>query len=51
MNMVKFRGKGDAGYEMVRDDIEELVLKAEETNTKIVPGMYFLLSEHWIIDN
>jgi hypothetical protein len=31
MNMVRFSGKHDKGYEMVKDDIEELMLAAEET--------------------
>jgi len=33
--MVKFGGKSDENYIMVRDDIEELVMKAETA----VPGM------------
>jgi hypothetical protein len=28
--MVKFSGETDKGYEMVKEDIEELVLEAEE---------------------
>ena len=40
MNMVKFGGKHDKGYEMVKDDIEELILRAEEITTRSgVPGM------------
>lgn len=39
IQMVKFGGKNDGNYEMVRDDIEELVIKAEEIAGKVVPGM------------
>jgi len=39
IEMVKFGGKNDGNYEMVRDDIEELVMKAEEMTGKVVPGM------------
>ena len=35
IEMVKFGGKSDENYIMVRDDIEELVMKAETA----VPGM------------
>jgi hypothetical protein len=35
--MVKFGGKNDGNYEMVRDDIEELVINAEEMASKVVP--------------
>jgi hypothetical protein len=30
VEMVKFSGKNDGNYELVRDDIKELVKKAEE---------------------
>jgi hypothetical protein len=38
--MVRFSGKNDGNYEMVRDDIEELVMKAEERAGKVLPGMW-----------
>ena len=33
--MVKFHGKNDKNYEMVRDDIKELIIKAEEKPNKL----------------
>ena len=36
--MVKFSGKNDGNYEMVRVDIEELVKKAGEMAGEVVPG-------------
>jgi len=37
--MVKFSGKNDGNYEMVKDDIEELVMNAEKTAGEAVTGM------------
>jgi len=38
--MVKFSGKHDRGYEMVKNDIEELMVRAEEAATQSrMPGM------------
>ena len=34
--MVKFHGKNDKNYEMVRDDIDELVIKAKENAGKVL---------------
>jgi hypothetical protein len=40
INLVKFSGKHDKGYEMVKDDIEELMLLAEEIAARSdMPGM------------
>jgi len=37
--MVKFSGKNDGNYEMVKDDIEELVMNAEKSAGEAVTGM------------
>jgi hypothetical protein len=34
--MVKFHGKMDKNYEMVRDDVEELIMKAKESAGKVL---------------
>ena len=39
IEMVKFSGKNDGNYEMVRADIEELVTMAGNVAGKVVPGM------------
>jgi len=39
MGMVKFSGENDKAYEMVKEDIEELVTKAEEAALNLVSGM------------
>jgi len=39
IGMVKFGGKNDRNYEMVKDDIEELVMNAEKTAGKAVASM------------
>jgi hypothetical protein len=37
--MVKFSGKNDKAYEMVKEDIEELVTRAEDAAHNLVSGM------------
>jgi hypothetical protein len=37
--MVKFSGKSDEGYEMIKDEIEELIMKAEQAERNHVSGM------------
>jgi hypothetical protein len=36
--MVKFSGKTDKAYEMVKEDIEELVTRAEEAGHDVKSG-------------
>jgi len=40
IEMVKFGGQSDENYQMVRDDIRELVEKAAKAAGNAVPGMY-----------
>jgi hypothetical protein len=42
MEMVKFSGKNDRNYEMVRGDIGELVMKTKEMAGRVVSGRYSL---------
>jgi hypothetical protein len=37
--MVKFSGKSDKRYEMVKEDIEELITKAENVTRSSIPGV------------
>jgi hypothetical protein len=39
--MVRFGGKSDENYIMVRGDIEELVMKAKRVAGNAVPGTWF----------
>ena len=39
INMVKFSGRNDRTYEMVKGDIEELVKRAEDMAGRAVPGL------------
>lgn len=39
IGMVKFSGKTDKAYEMVKEDIEELVTRAEEAVHNRISGM------------
>jgi hypothetical protein len=39
MEMVKFAGKNDNGYKMVKADIEDLISKAENTARVSIPSM------------
>jgi hypothetical protein len=39
IGMVKFSGKNDKAYEMVKEDVEELVTRAEEAAHNLVSGM------------
>ena len=39
IEMVKFNGKNDKAYKMVKEDIEELVIRAEETVHNLVSGI------------
>jgi hypothetical protein len=41
IGMVKFSGKNDKAYEMVKEDIEELVTRAEEAIRNLKSGMQF----------
>jgi hypothetical protein len=38
--MVKFSGKNDKAYEMVKENIEEIANGAEEAARNFVPSMY-----------
>jgi len=37
--MVRFTGKDDKGYQMVKDDIEEVMMKAEQMERNPISGM------------
>jgi hypothetical protein len=39
IGMVKFSGKNDKAYEMVKEDIKELVIRADKAVHNLISGM------------